>query len=615
MIRNQKTKITKLAQQGAQVQLQQTGSITDTMRRFCEESKSWTSPPAAAASPAATSMPFNPPRVSQRTVKTKMGPMEKAKKLIGIKKTLVNQLRGLKNTAASNLALRKTYKVLGETRHFSSSSSMLARCPSSLVVIDPRRCLSLQHKLMAKHQLAVKEQQQQQQYPYRSITQATTSATQRGFNQGYNHHADVVGQMAKEIGDAIKEELMVIDDNTKQILKYNGNEFLNRQKSTDSFSYDPLHGWNHPRALNSLMRCEGVTAPANAANAIDEEIARRAKPRQRRQLYKNFKIKSSDGLSEGKVDQMQSSPTNERLSDFRYGNRKMSATNTTISYQQENRLLNKPSKTTMRTPREEKEDPEMDRYKQPQAERQFLEKTIMRKMDKADSHMRLDDIYYPKFGPAGGEARTGVASPGAESAAQRVISKQIVDVLSQTGNIKKRGKLARHTVDFVDPVPKLKPLLGGLPSEPAFLRRRVTRPAAPHYNVKKTIIRADNHRPKRNQTMRPLVMPVYHNTPIASVQKTQSKLDRIMSSTKKPKQEKHTSPMSGGQKRFNKKKSTKSVKKSTQEWEMVEMEPPSTSKQTFYIKESAVQRVKAACPRKSRGSHVPYVKRANQIMY
>ncbi|XP_032595898.1 uncharacterized protein LOC116805770 [Drosophila grimshawi] len=200
--------------------------------------------------------------------------MSRLSKVIGLKKTLVNQMQGMMQTMRSSPVKLKssTYRIYGPTRRLCSSMSSL---PSS--------------RGSARNFSSSSSCRQQ--------AQLTSSAEQR-----YHHFGDLFerrnGDLARDISRSIQDDLMVIDLNTKRLISC-----ANTKIPTDKYDdYDNRqhhhHHHNHHQHSNPRQRHGSLpsvtewneTRMPKAMDAMDT-ISKQMKPLRRK--LTNIRLKDN----------------------------------------------------------------------------------------------------------------------------------------------------------------------------------------------------------------------------------------------------------------------------------------------------------------------------------
>ncbi|KAL7727211.1 hypothetical protein ACLKA6_004475 [Drosophila palustris] len=216
-------------------------------------------------------------------------------KLIGVKKTLVNQMQGMSQgsrpkikSRALSLATSSKYSIYGQTKLFSSMSSLHGRSSSSSGMspsLNHRRCLSHIGPRANPVRYIVHQRYHQ------------TGKLQEKRNE----------DIARDISQAIKSELMDVDSDTKRLISCTKSRYANaksnsnaaaeqeeneaeeegeQQVPTKKFSYDPLEGWNHPRAVK--------TTDAIKYAEDEDDLIRQCKPLRRKSRNIRYKDESNN---------------------------------------------------------------------------------------------------------------------------------------------------------------------------------------------------------------------------------------------------------------------------------------------------------------------------------
>ncbi|XP_023178965.2 uncharacterized protein LOC111604928 [Drosophila hydei] len=196
-------------------------------------------------------------------------------KVIGVKKTLINQMQGMvqklkprllsKGALMSQKGNNSRYQIYGQTRLFSSMSSLASN--SNMLQPISKQLRQLQRRRMA------------------AVT--IKSVTQQRYNQIGSMQERRNGQLAKDISRSIQSELMEVDINTKRLIscarvkpgfltncdqRVEQNEKLQKQQQLQQqhmqlklhhqqayqqnhpLRFNPLEGWNHPRTMKPAKR-------------------------------------------------------------------------------------------------------------------------------------------------------------------------------------------------------------------------------------------------------------------------------------------------------------------------------------------------------------------------
>ncbi|XP_017023490.1 uncharacterized protein [Drosophila kikkawai] len=378
------------------------------------------------------------------------------RKVIGVKKTLVNQMQGM--VRSSDPSKLPAYKTYGKTRLFSSSSSL----KSSSGSLSSRRCMSSGLK---------KPQQQQWEEDSKTETffrnnRTTLSATQRGYNTSPIFGRGLATQAARDISRSIQEELMVVNDETRHMLNCNPNRH-DRRDFQEQPNADPMQGWNHPMSYKTMpSEHDGIPEElelearqnrprrrqlimgyaSHAANVAARNRETLAKPPHSQQLNPNPKSKV------GQLSSMYSSNAQERLSELRSPLTRY-VPQATSEKDSDDGLMDVAIARATRAdftnargmPRAEDEEPD-SLYEQPPAERELLKQAFLRGTRHADQG-RMDELHY--------ESSAGIGSNDALiSASRQVINQKFAGFQHLTSAQKWR---APQLVESVNPTPQLNP--------------------------------------------------------------------------------------------------------------------------------------------------------------
>ncbi|XP_020799353.1 uncharacterized protein LOC110177126 [Drosophila serrata] len=380
---------------------------------------------------------------------------EKPRKVIGVKKTMVNQMQGMVHSP--DAPKEQPYKIYGKTRMFSSTSSLQSQSGSSI----SRRWMSS----------GLKKKKQQQQWDEDSKPEAISrssrtnlSATQRRYNQSMCFGRGLATQAAREISRSIQEELMVVDAETRDMINCNPGRQEKRDQGQGTF--DPMQGWNHPRPYK----------PITGVSEILPEVldARQNRPR-RRQLVvdhanhaANVAARSRESLAKtqrpqhlnpkakiGQLSSMYSFNVQERVSDPR-PTPSCFLPQSVDEKDSDDSLMDVSIARGMRTDftkgrgiskTEETEEEPNSLYEQPLAEREFLKRAFLGGTggSRHASQSRMDELHY--------ESSAGVGSNEAlMSASRQVINQKFAGFQQLTGTQRWR---APHLVASVNPTPQL----------------------------------------------------------------------------------------------------------------------------------------------------------------
>lgn len=215
----------------------------------------------------------------------------KLRKVIGVKKTLVNQMQGMVRNPGSEKQVGP-YKIYGKTRLFSSSSSLQGQSPGPIA----RRWMSSEQQVQRK-QLRYEDDDEESDETDPNMGHrytASLSATQKRFHMSHYNRAPSL-KAAKDISQSIQEGLMVVDSEVREMIncdpaKNNVREFPDQPRSTKG---DPLRGWNRPSNLKHLSNIaviadqekENPKPTISPRTQPDDQVnPRLVKPRRRRQM-------------------------------------------------------------------------------------------------------------------------------------------------------------------------------------------------------------------------------------------------------------------------------------------------------------------------------------------
>ncbi|KPU80802.1 uncharacterized protein Dana_GF27325 [Drosophila ananassae] len=457
----------------------------------------------------------------------------KLRKVIGVKKTLVNQMQGMVRNPGPEKQVGP-YKIYGKTRLFSSSSSLQGQSPGPIA----RRWMSSEQQVQRK-QLRYEEDDDEEfeeadlnmedsshRYP------ASLSATQRRFQMSHYNRGPAL-KAAQDISRSIQDELMVVDSDVRDMLncdptKNNVREFNDQPRSTKG---DPLRGWNRPGNLKHLsdiavigdQEKENPKPKISPRTLPDDQESRLTKPRRRRQMVvgrvtTNQFAPEATGVARNKdtKNPKTSVPMNQNMALAQLGgiysdrNRPIPQNNKISDWRNEARpTMNKqepkpqqiddefvlmdvalarsvkPDITGARginQPEVEEQTPPPPppiasnvsslRYDQPKAEKDFLERIIFNgSRNERGGNPRLDELHYEPSIDLDLIQRSGLIS-----ASQHVINKKFAGYrqsLSGNRDAVKYNRASRQVVDPVDPIPQLysKAVIEMRDSLPAALKR------------------------------------------------------------------------------------------------------------------------------------------------
>lgn len=366
-------------------------------------------------------------------------------KLIGVKKTLVNQMQGMAQSSrpkiksrAMTQAISSKYSIYGQTKLFSSVSSLHGRSSSSGIspALNHRRCLSNTSPNANPARYIVHQQYHQ------------SSKLQEKRNE----------DIARDISQSIKSELMDVDSNTKRLISCSrpryanakkqkedneGEQQMQRQKVQKTLTSDPLEGWNHPRAVKTIDSIK----LADNDRAFDLDIVKQHKPLRRKS--RNIRYKDESNVS-----------VNQQFVQPSLQNRKLQAQLGELYVKTTNHNNNNNSKVSQEQQQQHlDDDPIMsvspttlqmnnnvlvageDRFKQNLTERDFIDHKRLSSKNEDGEISRMDEQYYQSKMAA-----------NLMSASQRVINNRFEET-SDSHNKLKQIKLAKNMVQTVNPFP------------------------------------------------------------------------------------------------------------------------------------------------------------------
>ncbi|XP_017114625.1 uncharacterized protein LOC108137447 [Drosophila elegans] len=385
----------------------------------------------------------------------------RVRKIVGVKKSLVNQLQGM----APSLGPPNVASSLDKTRLFSSSSSLHSR--------------SLQQQ---QQQEEDDEEEYSDMESLASNTTASLSATQRGYNRAEGFGKGMARQAARDISRSIQEELMVVDadtrhmlncDPSRQVLRNYHEQMAQRAKTPG----DPMSGWKHPRPLKHLATAavssagEGSSSTSSVAQSeVAQSMDRQVRPRRRQMVVAHIGRNGREHLAQlpplnapPPKFELYASNAREKFSEQRTEMRPPTSWHSPkepIEQKPEDLLMDvalaravRPDITLTRGVQrsgEEHRASESDSwYEQPASERELLKQAIL----------------------GGGRNRLDEASDNAAqiSASQQVINQKYASFRRTTrGNQK---QMIRQIVEPVNPTPQLKTSARSM-SEPRDSRKR-----------------------------------------------------------------------------------------------------------------------------------------------
>ncbi|XP_052849473.1 uncharacterized protein LOC128260468 [Drosophila gunungcola] len=437
----------KLAQRGASLQI---SPLATTMRSFHHS----------------RSRPTVVPIMGQLSMGQRIKPDDngRVRKIVGVKKSLVNQMQGMAPSLGPS-KVASPYK----TRLFSSSSSLHSR--------------SLQQQQQEEDE---EEYSDPESLP--PNTTASLSATQRGYNRAEGFGKGMAMQAARDISRSIQEELMVVDADTRhmlncgpsrQALRNYHEQMAHRAKAPG----DPMTGWKHPRPLKHLATAavssagEGSSSSSSytGGSVTQPEVAqpmdRQVRPRRRQMVIAHAgrnreHLAQLPPLNAPPKFELYASNAREKFSEQRTELRPPTSWHSpkeAVEQKPEDLLMDvalaravRPDITVARGVQRSGEESATESdswYEQPAAERELLKQAIL-----GGGRSRLDALHY--------EAADNAAQI---SASQQVINQKYAGFRrTARGNQK---QMIRQIVEPVNPTPQLKPSARAM-SEPRDSRKR-----------------------------------------------------------------------------------------------------------------------------------------------
>lgn len=398
---------------------------------------------------------------------------ERISKMIGLKKTLVNQMQGMVQKPRSKLNVATTngtgYHIYGKTKLFSSTSSLQGRgtANSSSSAIAKLACAS-PSAMLHKRFLSVSSGRQHQQLQQQQL-QANNSVAQQRYHQFGEMQEKRNGELARDISRAIQSELMDVDANTKRLISCanarqehtsydqageDHDEQLQHKQQQQK--YKKFEGWNHPRA------------PKPVEVKPTDDLVKQCKPLRR----KLTNIRYKDDINEpaknqlaqpslqsrklqAQLGELYASTAKECVSEQRYKPQRNLSSSSNASAQLHNDKLDEDQLMAIPSGARKTLDATENLYKQTHSERDYIERNILKaERDEAGEGAggaagRMDKLHYQSKMAA-----------NLMSASQRVINKQFEGYRNQLGvdsrNKSKQIMLAKNIVQSVNPTPLTK---------------------------------------------------------------------------------------------------------------------------------------------------------------
>ncbi|XP_070138332.1 uncharacterized protein [Drosophila bipectinata] len=421
----------------------------------------------------------------------------KVRKVIGVKKTLVNQMQGMVRHPEPAKKVGP-YKIYGKTRLFSAASSLQSNSPGPIA----RRWMSSEQQVKRKQLRNVEDDEDSESHTYKTSHRysASLSATQQRYQRStYNQTAL---KAALDISRSIQDELMVVDSQVKDMLNSNPT----RHNVPDNYNdqprpanTDPLRGWNRPGNLKHLSDIAVVTEPekedrkpaVSARTPMDERLV---KPLRRRMCVVGravpLQLAEASGSSKGDENQSLAKTSvglNPNLAFAQlggmYDKTRMSKLRNEARPTMHRQVKPQPSDndfglmdvalaravtpditvaSSLKEPQVKEEVPPprseatetYSPYRQPKAEKDFLQKIMFSgPRTKREGMPRLDELHYePSID------LDPILGSGQISASQQVINKKFAGYRQSLGGFRdavKFHRASRQVVDPVDPIPQL----------------------------------------------------------------------------------------------------------------------------------------------------------------
>ncbi|XP_017846740.1 uncharacterized protein LOC108602916 [Drosophila busckii] len=371
-------------------------------------------------------------------------------KVIGVKKTLVNQIQGMaqsprhpfKRSISHGLAggSGSGYKIYGQTQLFSSMSSLHTTSHGA------RQSLSLGHA--------------QRRFLSSGTRQSLRSSgsMQQRYHQIGSMYEQKNGVVARNISRSIQSELMDIDPSIKRLiscvrLKSDENAHDNAQQSMKSH-IDPFQGWNHPS-----LTLKQMGPPPELNDDVTADKFRQRKPLRRKIANIRFRDGSREALRP-QFAQVPARRASSQLGELYIKTAKQHETSSSSPPPQRYAQSSKSQSPRadaehMHLEDEDDQPPPLmlpskaklceaaERYTQPSTEREFIERTILKDQEAgAAGSGRMDELHYQSKMAA-----------NLISASQRVINKQYEGYRNQSADSRTQAKIAKNIVQSVNVAP------------------------------------------------------------------------------------------------------------------------------------------------------------------